>query len=207
MDTVFSKKSTCSHGLSIYNVFDRFFYLRHIVIFKVKLAVVHLSITVIIPGSLLLWPRIFKGTVLFWKSTCSHAFFQGIELIRNSSCSYLFDEWPFFITKEQLQPRIFSNLLCFWRTGIAAKKIINTNYDTSLFSGMHILKEMWKRSSSYPSFLWWWQYLTGALEAIHMSMILCLFHNTCYSNKRSVLDSRKFEGYVYLMKVIAALIF
>ena len=51
---------------------------------------------------------------------------------------------------------------------------------------------------------------TGALEAIHMSRTLCLFHNTCYNHpyyyKRSVVDSRKIEWYVCLRKTIVALL-
>ena len=31
----------------------------------------------------------------FATSTCSHRFFKDIELIRNSSRSHPFDEWPF----------------------------------------------------------------------------------------------------------------
>ena len=47
--------------------------------------------------------------------------FKNIELIRHSSCSHRFNEWPFSIIKEQLQPHILSNLLAFCRTGVVVR--------------------------------------------------------------------------------------
>ena len=114
-----------------------------------------------------------------------------------------------FIKKEQLQPRILSNLLCFCRTGIVARRYHN-NLDTSLISSMHILKEVCYMMTSFP--------------VIHFFYDETLFHGSTWSdpcqghcvyfttlvaaihyNKRSVVDSRKFEGYVYLRKTIVAL--
>ena len=98
------------------NVFDRYFYLRRIVLLKEHLQL-YLSGTIIILGGFLQWPSTFKGTVFLWnKHSQVISFFKGIELIRNSSCSHPFEEYSKM--KEQMQPRILSNLLCFCRTGI-----------------------------------------------------------------------------------------
>ena len=114
-------------------------------------------------------------------------FFAGIELNRNSSYSNSFEEWPFFVIKEQLKPRIVSNLLCFCRTEFSAR-----NY-TGVISVILIHPWFqaciyWKKSllygdiiSCHPFFLWWSHYFMGAFVAIHMSRTLCLFHNTCWS--------------------------
>ena len=72
-----------------------------------------------------------NGQGIFKKSTCRHEllinnvsgrYLKGIELIRNSSCSQPFDEWPVFYYKEQLQPRILLNSLCFWITRVVGKR-------------------------------------------------------------------------------------
>ena len=108
-------------------------------------------------------------------------FFSGIELNRNSSYSHSFEEWPFFVTKEQLKPRIVSNLLWFCRTEFSARIII-------LIHPWFQVCIYWKKSLLYgdiiscqPFFLWWSHYFMGAFVAIHMSRTLCLFHNTCWS--------------------------
>ena len=93
------------------NVFDRYFYLRRIVLLKEHLQL-YLSGTIIILGGFLQWPSTFKGTVFLWnKHSQVISFFKGIELIRNSSCSHPFEEYSKM--KEQMQSRILSNLLCF----------------------------------------------------------------------------------------------
>ena len=65
-------------------------------------------------------------------------------------CSHPYGDRPLFIIKEQLQPRIVSNLLCFCRTGIVARRYRN-NFDTSLISGMHILAKVCYMMTSFPA--------------------------------------------------------
>ena len=140
---------------------------------------------------------------LFHESSCGHPFLngygnfycshelriynvfdrylKGIELIRNSSCSHPFDEWLFFhYNKTTAATYSFRFTRCFCRTRAVVRSIIVTNYDTSLVSGMYILKEVF--------------YFTTWIVAIHlfcgsliisrqhlkrfiMSRALCLFHN------------------------------
>ena len=52
--------------------------------------------------------------------------------------------------KEQLQPRILSNLLCSYRTGMVARRYHN-NFDTSLILDMHLLKEVCYVMTSFPA--------------------------------------------------------
>ena len=121
------------------NVFDRYFYLRRIVLSKEHLQP-YLSGTIIFLGGFLQWPNTFKGTVFLWnKHLQVICFFKGIELIRNSSCSHPFEEYSKM--KEQMQPRILSNLLCFCRTGIEHVHIERS----LLFDDI---------SCSHPFFLW-----------------------------------------------------
>ena len=68
--------------------------------FKVALAAIHLSDTIIISGGHLQWSSIFEGTVSFKQALAVIPFFIGIELIYKSSCSYPFDELPFFYYKR-----------------------------------------------------------------------------------------------------------
>ena len=63
---------------------------------------------------------------------------------------------PFSIKKEQLQPRILIDLVCFCRTRVVARIYHDTSiryHDTSVFSGMYISNEVC--------------YLTTSIAAIH----------------------------------------
>ena len=83
---------------------------------------------------------IFEWYHHYWnKHSQVISFFKGIELIRNSSCSHPFEEYSKM--KEQMQPRILSNLLCFCRTGIEHVHIERS----LLFDDI---------SCSHPFFLW-----------------------------------------------------
>ena len=83
-----SQKSTCSHELPIYNVFDRYFYLRCIVISKEHLQpyiwMVSSSFQEAFCNDL-----VFSRVLPFFETS---TFCKGIELIRNSNCSHPFDE-------------------------------------------------------------------------------------------------------------------
>ena len=68
-----------------------------------------------------------------------------------------------------MQPRNLSNLFCFLQKRNCRKiVIIVTNYDTSLVSGMYILKENC--------------YLTTSVTAIHFLMVVPLFYGSTWSN-------------------------
>ena len=89
--------------------------------------------------------------------------------------------------------------------------IINNNFDISLISGMHILKEVCYMMTSFPAIHFFYDRVIISRE--HLKWSICQGHCVYFTalaavihyNKRSVVDSRKFEGYVYLMKTIVAL--
>ena len=96
-DAVFLRRVLATIKLYIYNVFDRYFYLKRIVS-KGALAAKHLRGTIIISGGLLQWSSIFKGTVIFLNKHffLIIPFFKGIDLICQS---HLFHELSFFYYK------------------------------------------------------------------------------------------------------------
>ena len=122
------------------------------------------------------------GPFLLWNSNCSHALFQ--------ICCVL----------AQLGLRL---------QGIATR--YHNDFDTSLVSGMHILKKVYYMMTSFP--------------AIYFSIIRSLFHGSTWSDpydkdtlfisqhllQQSIITSslwlirEKTEGYVYLRKTIVAL--
>ena len=85
-------KSTCSYELPIYNVFDRYFHLRLIVISKEHLQpyiwVVPSLFQEVFPSDL-----VFSSLLCFFEaSTCNHPFFERYWVNSNSSCSHPFDK-------------------------------------------------------------------------------------------------------------------
>ena len=125
--------------------------------------------------------------------------------------SHPYSDRPLFIIREQLKPRIISNLLCFCRTGIVATRYHN-NFDTSLISGMHILKEVCYMTTSFPAIHFFYDRVIISREHLKWSTCqgYCVYFMTLapaiHYNKRSVVDSRKCAGYVYLRKSIKALL-
>ena len=113
-DAVFLRRVLATIKLYIYNVFDRYFYLKRLVS-KGALAAIHLRGTTIISGGPLQWSSIFKGTLFFFKQ--AHAliipFFKDIELIRKSSYSYPFNELSFFYYKSVIAATHFFKLIVF----------------------------------------------------------------------------------------------
>ena len=76
--------------------------------FTGALAAIYLSGTVIISEGQLQW---FNGYCVFLKQALAvKVFFKGIELIRNSSCSYPFNVWPFFCYKNTIAATHFFKL-------------------------------------------------------------------------------------------------
>ena len=109
-----------------------------------------------------------------------------------------------------MQPHILSNLLCFCRTGILARRYHNY-FDTSLISGMHILKEVYYMMTSFPAIHFFYDRVIISRELLKWSICQGYFAYfatlaaAIHYNKQSEVASRKFEGYVYLRKTILAL--
>ena len=125
-------------------------------------------------------------------------------------CSHPYGDRLLFIIKESLQPQILSNLLCFCRAGNVARRYHN-DFDTSLISGMHILKEVCYMMTSFPAMHFFYKRVIISRE--HLSWSICQGHciyfttfiATIHYNKRCVVDLRKFEDFVYSRKTIVAL--
>ena len=80
-------------------------------------------VIVIISGSHLQWSSIFKDIVFLWTSTCSHPFFsKDMSYFAIPVKAIHLMNGPFSIIKEQLQPRILSNLQHFCRTEIVGRR-------------------------------------------------------------------------------------
>ena len=98
-------------------LFKAYFY------FKWTLAVIHLSGTTNILGGHWQWSCIFKGTVfLLNKHLQSSLLSKVLSQFASPVAAIHSMNYPFSITKEQLQSLILSNLLCFCRTGIVARR-------------------------------------------------------------------------------------
>ena len=77
-------------------------------------------------------------------------FFKSIELIDHSSCSHSFDELPYFYYEESVTVAHSFKITVFFRTGVVARDIIVTSCNTSLVSGMYILKDVIWRNQFQP---------------------------------------------------------
>ena len=110
MDTMYLfQKSTCSHELRNYNVFERYFYLRCIVFSKEHLQ-----------------PYIWVVLLLFQEATCSDLVFLRLLSFFEISIS---------IYKRAVEPTHVFKLTVFFQNRRSCSKEIS-NYDTSLVSGM-----------------------------------------------------------------------
>ena len=98
------------------------------------------------------------------------SFFKYTELIRHSSCSHPFDQWPFFYYKRAVAGMHSFKFTVFSdQEELQQEDIIVINYNTSLVSGKYILKDSMifdNINSSHPFFLLL-SLFQGALEAIH----------------------------------------
>ena len=114
--TVFISEQHLQPSLCIYNVFDRYFYLRRIVTSKEYMQ-----------------PYIWLVPPLFQETTCTGLVFSKVlSFFEINTCNCLYFQryrvnlppvaaihstnGPFSIIKEQLQPQILSNLLYFFGT-------------------------------------------------------------------------------------------
>ena len=134
MDTLFLRKALASKCIWQIFLFKVYFY------FKGTLAAIHLSGTTIILGNHLQWSSIFKGTLFLLNKHIP--IFKGIELIRKFSCSHPFNELFFFYYERAIAATHSFKFTVFTEQELYQEDIVNTNYDTSLVSGMHILKEV-----------------------------------------------------------------
>ena len=97
------------------------------------------------------------------------SFFRDTKLIRHSSWSHPFNEWPFFYYKILVEvTHYFQFTMYFREQEFQEGNIIVTKYDTSFDSSMYTLKFSLLFdcfSCSHSFFLWHYHYFTGALEA------------------------------------------
>ena len=134
MDMLFLRRALASKCIWQIFLFKVYFY------FKGTLAAIHLSGTTIILGNHLQWSSIFKGTLFLLNKHIP--IFKGIELIRKFSCSHPFNELFFFYYERAIAATHSFKYTVFTEQELYQEDITNTNYDTSLVSGMHILKEV-----------------------------------------------------------------
>ena len=102
-----------------------------------------------------------KGIVFLWTK-----FFKGIAVIRNSSCSHPLNKWPFFYNKKATHSfkfTVFAELELWQRD-------INTNYDTSLFSDMYILKGVCYMMASIPPIHFFYGSVINSREYLKLSI-------------------------------------
>ena len=95
------------------------------------------------------------------------------------------------IIKEQLQPCFLSNLLCFCRPAILSRRL-------HPFFGFRYVY-------MYTASILVIHFFSGSviMSQEHLKWLMCQGHY----KKLSMVDSRKFEGYVHLRKAIVALLF
>lgn len=114
-------------------------------------------------------------------------FFKSIELIDHSSCSHSFDELPYFYYEESVTVAHSFKITVFFRTGVVARRSHSYNYDTSLVTGIYIVKDslLCYLAASIAAILFF--YDTAIILREHLkrsitSRVLCLFHNICCSH-------------------------
>ena len=87
----------------------------------------------------------------------SFLFFIGVELIHKSSFSYPFDELLFFYYKRVIEAiHSFFQIYCVFTEHKLWQGDTNNDYNISLVSGMHILKEVSFMAVSFPSIHFFW---------------------------------------------------
>ena len=116
-DTVFISEQHLWKLLCIYNVFDRYFYLRRIVTSKENKQPYIWVIPSLFQEAT--WRDLVFSRVLsfFEISTCNRLCFQRYRVNLPPVAAINSTNGLFSIMKEQLQPQILSNLLYFFRTG------------------------------------------------------------------------------------------
>ena len=175
--------------MQIDNVFDRYFYLRCVAISKEHLQ----SYIWMVPS-------------LFQDATCSDLGYcvslkQALAVIpffkaeSQFHCSHSYSDRTRFVIKD-----ILSNFLCFCRTEIVLRWY-NNNFETSLISGMHILKEVCYTMTSFPTIHFFYEPL------FHWSTwgdTLCQGHCVYFTTLAAAIHFKR-RSVVYLGKIIVAL--
>ena len=108
------------------------------VFFRRALAVMNCVYTMYVKGALAAIH--LSSNAIFQKTTCSYLVFSRLLCffeIRIPVADIHSINDPFSIIKEQLQPRILVNLMCFCRTGIAARRVTSFTFSVvvSLLQG------------------------------------------------------------------------
>ena len=119
------------------------------VFFRRALAVMNCVYTMYVKGALV--ARHLSSNAIFQKTTCSYLVFSRLLCffeIRIPVADIHSINDPFSIIKEQLQPRILVNLMCFCRTGISARRVTLSTFSVvvSLLQGS-TWSEIQKRKS------------------------------------------------------------
>ena len=130
----------------------------------------------------------FQGYCIFFfkQATLIIPFFKGTELICKSSYSCSFDELSFFYYKRVITAAHSFKLIVL----LYQEDIINTN--TSLISGMHILKKVCYMTTSFPGIRFFYdnfiisrQHLKRFIsqrDCVYFTALVTIMHY----NKRSV---------------------
>ena len=174
--------------------------------FKVALAAIHLSGTIIISGGHLKWSSIFLCTVFFKQALAVIPFFIGIELIHKSSCSHPFDELTFLYYKRLIAATHSFKLNVLLQHRNFSKGMLTI-----------ILIPPWFQACIYwKKFVIWRHHLQPSI----FSMIVSLLHGSNPHVKETVFISQssiiivglrlireKVEEYVYFGKTVLDLLF
>ena len=125
-DAVFSSEQHLQTWLCIYNVFDRYFYLRGIAISKEHMQS-YIGVVPPLFGEATCRDLVFSRVLSFFEiSTCNRLCFQRYRINLPPVLAIHSTNGSFSIIKEQLQPQVLSNLLYFFRKGgVAARRYYN----------------------------------------------------------------------------------
>ena len=121
-DTVFISEQHLQPWLCIYNIFDRYFYLRRIVTSKEPMQPYLWVVPPLFQGATcrdLVFSRVLSFLEI---STCDRLCLQRYRVNLPPVAAIHSPNGPISIVKEQLQPQILSNLLYFFRTGGAVAR-------------------------------------------------------------------------------------
>ena len=144
--------------------------------FKGALAVIHLNDTVIISGRYLQWSRLL---CFLETSTCSHFFFQNWFAIPLQPLIRWYS--PFCYKRVIAATHSFKFPVLLQSRNVS--RWCHNDFDTSLISGLYILKEVCYMMTSFPSFHFFWVIISWEhLKWSITSRTLCLFHNACCSH-------------------------
>ena len=112
-DTVFISEQHLQPWLCIYNIFDRYFYLRRIVTSKEPMQPCLWVVPPLFQGATCR-DLVFSRVLSFFKiSTCNRLYFQRYWV--NSPTVAAIDEWPFFYRKRAVAATIFFKFTVFFQ--------------------------------------------------------------------------------------------